>query len=56
MLLVCLEAPEPHIRVLWGAQFVTQSFAQPTLEDGKVLAFSRDIGLDLLPATLVLKP
>ena len=23
---VCLKAPEPHIRVLWGAQFVTPYF------------------------------
>ena len=48
-LVVFLEAPEPHIRVLWGAQFVTPSFAQPTPEDGKVLAFARDTRLGLLP-------
>ena len=29
-LVVCLEAPEPHIRVLWGAQLATPSFVQPT--------------------------
>ena len=50
-----VEAPEPHIRVLWGAQFVTSSFAQPTPEDGKVLAFSRDIRLGLLPTPVVVK-
>ena len=54
-LVVCLEAPEPHIRVLWGAQFVTPSFAQPTPEDRKVLAFDRDICLVLLPETVVAK-
>ena len=54
-LVVCLEAPEPHIHVIWGAQFVTPSFAQPTPEDGKFLAFARDIQLGLLPATMVVK-
>ena len=55
-LMVCLEAPEPHIRVLWGAQFVTQSFAKLTPEDGKVLAFMRDISLGLHPDTVVVQP
>ena len=40
-LVVCLETPKPHIRVLWGAQFVTQYFSEPTLEDRKVLAFAK---------------
>ena len=39
--MVCLEVPEPHIRVLWGTQFMTPSSAQPTPEDGKVLAFAK---------------
>ena len=55
-IVVCLEAPESHIRVIWGAQFVTPSFAQPTPEIRKVLAFARDIRLGLLPATVVVKP
>ena len=55
LLVLCLEAPEPHIRVLWGTQFVTPSFVHPTLYDRKVLAFARDIHLGLLPATVVLK-
>ena len=42
--------------VLWGAEFVTLPFAQPTLEDGKVLAFARDTPLGLLPAKVVVKP
>ena len=54
--MVCLKAPEPHIRVLWGAQFVTLSFAQPTSEDGKVLDFARDIRFGLLLETVVVKP
>ena len=51
--MVCLKAPEPYIYVIWGAQFVTPSFAQPILEDRKVLAFARDIRLGLLTATVV---
>ena len=54
--MVCLENPEPHIRVFWGAQFVIPSFAQPTPEDGKVLVFAKDILLVLLPATVVVQP
>ena len=54
--MVCLEDPEPHICLLWGAQFVTLSFAQLTPEDGKVLAFTRDIRLGLLSATVVVNP
>ena len=30
-LMVCLEAPEPHIHVLWGDQLDIPSFAQPAL-------------------------
>ena len=55
-LVVCLNAPELHIRVIWGTQFVTLSFAQPTPEDEKVLAFARDIRLGMLPATVVVHP
>ena len=54
--MVCLEAPESHICVQWGAQFVTLSFAQKTPEEGKVLDFSRDICLGLLPTTVVVSP
>ena len=54
-LVVYLEAPEPHIRMLWGTQFVTLSFAQPTPEDGKGLAFAQYIHLRLLPATVVVQ-
>ena len=56
LLVVCLEAPEQHIRVLWGAHFVNLSFNQPTPEDRRVLAFARDISLRLLLATVVVKP
>ena len=34
---------------------MTPSFTQPTPEDGKVLAFARDIRLGLLPATVVVQ-
>ena len=40
-LMVCIEAPEPHIHVIWAAQLVTPSFAKPTPEDGKVPAFEK---------------
>ena len=52
-ILVCLEAPELHIRVLWGTQLVTPSFTKPTPEDSKVLAFTQDIRLGQLPARVV---
>ena len=39
-LVVRLEATDPHILVLWCTQFATPYFAQPTLEDRKVLAFT----------------
>ena len=39
-LVLCLKDPEPHIRVLWGAQFLTPSFAQSSPENGKFLAFA----------------
>ena len=55
-LVVCLDTPDPHTCVLWGAQFVTPFFAQPTPKDGKVLAFARDIGLGLLQDTVVVQP
>ena len=42
--------------MLWGAQFVTLSFAQPTPEYGKVLAFAKDTHLGLLPSTLMVQP
>ena len=42
--------------MIWGAQFVTPSFAQPTPESMKVLAFARDIRLGLLPDTVVVQP
>ena len=53
--MVCLDSSEPHIRVLWGAHFMTPSFTQPTLQDRKVIAFARDIRLGLFPAIVVVK-
>ena len=54
--MVCLEAPEPYIRTLWGTGFATQSFVQPIPEDGKVLAFAGDIFLGMIPSTMVVQP
>ena len=55
--MVCLESSEPHIRVIWGTQFVTPSFAQPTPKDGNrnILASEREIRLGLLPAMVVVQ-
>ena len=55
-LVECIEAPDPQICVLWGAQFVTPSLAKPTSEDGKILSFARDIRLGLLQATVMVHP
>ena len=55
-LVVCLNAPKPHILVLWGSQVVTLSFTHPTPEDGKVPAFVRDIIFCLMPATVLVHP
>ena len=49
LLLTCGNKPSPHIRVLWGVQYVTPSFARATPEDGKVLAFARDVRLGTPP-------
>ena len=49
LLITCVDTPAPHIRVLWGVQYVTPSFAKSTQEDGKVLAFTRDFCLGILP-------
>ena len=51
--MVCLEYPEPHIRMLWGTQFVNPSFVQPT---GRSLPSREDIRLGILPATVVVQP
>ena len=55
-LVVCLDAPEPQTRMLWGTQLLTLSFAQPILEEGKILSFARDILLGLLTVTVVVHP
>ena len=54
--MVCLEASEMQIRVLWGTQFITPSFVRPTLEAVKVLVFARNIGLGWLLAIVVILP
>ena len=56
LLVVYLEAPDLHIRVLWGTHFMTLSFSHPTPEDGKILAFARDNRLGLIPETVVVQP
>ena len=54
--MVCFDASEPHIRILWVTQFVTPTFEKPTPEDGKLLSLTRDIQLGLLTAMVVVQP
>ena len=42
-LLACVEAPELHIRVLWGVEYVMPYLTNATPEDGKVLAFVKEL-------------
>ena len=51
-LVVCIEIPAPHIRMLWVQKFVAPLFAQPTPEDGNILAFLRDIHGGQIPASI----
>ena len=41
-LVVCVETPDPHTRVLWGVEYMMPQFlSSPTPKDGKVIAFTR---------------
>ena len=51
-LVIYIDTPTPHIRVIWGAHYVTPSSVLPTPEYGKVLAFARDIHLIQIPTTV----
>ena len=42
--------------MIWGTQYVNPYFARTTPEDGKVLAFARDVRLVNLPATVETDP
>ena len=55
-LVVCIEIPDPHIRVLWGVECVIPSFTRPTPEDGKTLAFAMGILQGQLPTTIEVNP
>lgn len=54
--MVCIETPEPHIRGIWGTQYVTLSFARPTPEESKVLAFTRYFCMGHLSSTFKIDP
>ena len=51
--MVCLEDPEPQIRMLWGTQFVTPSFSQPT---GRYSPLREDTRLGILLPMVVVQP
>ena len=51
-LVVCVETTYPHIRFLWGVEYMMPSFTQPTPKYGKVLVFTRDMWKGQLPTTV----
>ena len=51
-----VKTPYLHIRVLWGVEYVMPSFMQPTPEDGKVLALTRDVSQGQPPNTVNFNP
>ena len=54
-LVVCFESPDAYIRVIWGTQFISLYFAQPTPKNGKALAFAWDIRLGQILAKVVVQ-
>ena len=44
-LVICVETPMSHVRVLWGSNYVTPSFVRTIIEDKKVPAFAWDMKL-----------
>ena len=51
-LLIIVEQPTRHIRVLWGIEKLPYSYANKTALDGRVVAFSRDIVAGNTPPTI----
>ena len=51
-LVVCVEMPNLHIRVLWGVEYVMTSFMHPTPKDGKVPTFSMEVKQGQLHTTI----
>ena len=53
-LLIIVEQPTRHIRVLWGTEKIPYSYANKTALDGRVVAFSRDIVAGNTPPTIAI--
>ena len=53
-LLVIVEEPTRHIRVLWGIKKPPFSYANRTALDGHIVAFSRDIVAGNTPHTIAI--
>ena len=51
-LVICVYQPPPHIRVLWGPQFVIPYLYCLTPEDGKVISLYRDIHDAQIPVSV----
>ena len=51
-LLIIVEGPTRHIRVLWGIEKLPYSYADKTALDGRIVAFSRDIVAGNTPPTI----
>ena len=51
-LLIIVEDPTRHIRVLWGIEKLPYSYAKKIALDGHILAFSRDIVAGNTPPTI----
>ena len=49
---MCVERTDPHIRVLWGVEYVMMYLICPTPEDRKVMSFARDVSQGQLPTTV----
>ena len=51
-LLILVEQPTRHIRVLWGVEKLPYYYANKTNLDGRVVAFSRDVVAGSTPTTI----
>ena len=51
-LLVIVEEPTRHIRVLWGIKKLSYSYANRTALDVRIVAFSRDVVAGNTPPTI----
>ena len=54
-LLVIVDEPMLHIRVLWGIEKLPYSYAKKTALDSRIVAFSRDIVSGNTPPTIAVK-